>query len=149
LNGVPALSNFDIFATGGALYKAVVQQFTATADGSGQIVAVFTGVNGIAQGSGIEVLSGGTQVLAIKCGLGANSGVTVRPTTFTNQGTLLVASGDSLNVSGLKSNVGNATLSGAGSVLTLSGTNYVVNAGLAVGSGQTLTLNGTWTNAAG
>jgi trimeric autotransporter adhesin len=55
INGNTVLSNFDIFATAGA-NKALVEQFTATANSSGQIVISFA--NGTAdqpKSSGIEI----------------------------------------------------------------------------------------------
>ena len=42
INGAPALTNFDIVQTAGSAYKAVVKQFTATANANGQIVIQFT-----------------------------------------------------------------------------------------------------------
>jgi hypothetical protein len=45
-NGNPGLTNFDIFATAGAQYKAVSQTFNATSDATGQIVLEFTAVSG-------------------------------------------------------------------------------------------------------
>ncbi|HLQ51519.1 MAG TPA: malectin domain-containing carbohydrate-binding protein, partial [Terriglobales bacterium] len=56
INGTQVLSNFDIFATAGAMSKAVVEQFTATANASGQIDIVFTTVTDKALVSGIEVV---------------------------------------------------------------------------------------------
>jgi choice-of-anchor A domain-containing protein len=56
INGVTVLSNFDIFATAGGAYKAVVQDFTATADSSGQIVINFQMVTDNATIEGIEIL---------------------------------------------------------------------------------------------
>jgi beta-galactosidase len=55
INGTTVLSNFDIYATAGA-NKALVEQFTATANSSGQIVITYT--NGTAdqpKSSGIEI----------------------------------------------------------------------------------------------
>jgi hypothetical protein len=55
INGTAVLANFDIVATAGA-NKALVEQFTATANGSGQIVIAFT--NGTADQpklSGLEI----------------------------------------------------------------------------------------------
>jgi hypothetical protein len=55
INGTTVLSNFDIYAVAGA-NKAVVEQFTATANSSGQIVISYT--NGTAdqpKSSGIEI----------------------------------------------------------------------------------------------
>jgi hypothetical protein len=46
INGTQVLTNFDIIAAAGAAKKAIVKQFTATANGSGQIVVQYTaGVN--------------------------------------------------------------------------------------------------------
>jgi len=42
INGTPVLTNFDIYATAGAEYKAVVESFTATANSSGDIVIALT-----------------------------------------------------------------------------------------------------------
>jgi len=56
INGTAVLSNLDIFATAGGANKALVEQFTTTANSSGQIVVDFT--NGSADQpkiSGIEV----------------------------------------------------------------------------------------------
>ena len=55
INGTTVLSNFDIYATAG-MNKALVEQFTATANSSGQIVISYT--NGTAdqpKSSGIEI----------------------------------------------------------------------------------------------
>jgi len=54
------LTNFDIFATAGARYKAVVQQFNGTASSGGSIAIQFTNVTDNAQVNGIEVLGGST-----------------------------------------------------------------------------------------
>jgi len=57
INGQQVLTNFDILATAGAEYKAVVEQFTAAPDSTGKITIVFTTVKDNAQINGIEVLS--------------------------------------------------------------------------------------------
>ncbi|HLV99978.1 MAG TPA: malectin [Ktedonobacterales bacterium] len=59
INGNQVLSNFDIFATAGGEYIAVVEQFSATASSSGSITIQFTTVTDNAQVNGIDVLSGG------------------------------------------------------------------------------------------
>ena len=57
INGNSYLSNFDIFATAGAQNKAVVEQTTATANSSGQIVISFTqGSADNPEIAGIEIL---------------------------------------------------------------------------------------------
>jgi endoglucanase len=64
INGTTVLTNFDIFATTGAIHKATVQQFTAAANTSGRIVVAFTNVTNNALINGIEVNStgGGTTI---------------------------------------------------------------------------------------
>lgn len=56
LNSTRVLTNFDIFATAGAEYKAVIEQFSATATSSGTIAIQFVSVKDNAQVNGIEVL---------------------------------------------------------------------------------------------
>jgi hypothetical protein len=55
INGTQVLTNFDIFATAGGENIAVVEQFGATANTSGQIVIVFTTVIDNAAVNGIEI----------------------------------------------------------------------------------------------
>ena len=57
INGVQVLTNFDIFATAGAQYTAVVETFTATADSNGNVtIALSNGNAGVPLICGIEVL---------------------------------------------------------------------------------------------
>jgi len=56
INGTTVLTNFDIFATAGAAFKAVLREFTATANASGQIAIVFTTVTDNATIEGIEIV---------------------------------------------------------------------------------------------
>jgi hypothetical protein len=57
INGTTVLTNFDMFAAAGATYTAVVENFTATANSSGQIVIAFTnGAVNQPEFEGIEVL---------------------------------------------------------------------------------------------
>ena len=59
INGTTVLNNFDIYATAKANFTAVAEQFTATANSSGDIVIAFT--NGTIDQpmiEGIEVLGG-------------------------------------------------------------------------------------------
>ncbi len=58
INGQQVLTSFDIYATAGAANKAVVEQYNATADASGQIAVQFTSVNDNAKVNGIEVIGG-------------------------------------------------------------------------------------------
>jgi len=55
INGTQVLTNFDIFATTGAKNKAVIEQFTANANSSGQYVITFTSVKDLSLISGIEI----------------------------------------------------------------------------------------------
>ena len=56
INGSPVLSNFDIFAAAGAKDQAVVKQFTATADSTGQLAIQFSSVTDYAEVNGIEII---------------------------------------------------------------------------------------------
>jgi hypothetical protein len=56
INGTTVLSSFDIYATAGARYKAVVREFTATANASGQIVLNFNTVTDNASIEGIQII---------------------------------------------------------------------------------------------
>jgi hypothetical protein len=56
INGTSVLSNFDIYATAGGNYRAVVREFTTTANASGQIVVTFTTVTDNASIGGIEII---------------------------------------------------------------------------------------------
>ena len=59
INGAAVLSNFDIIAAAGGANKAIARQFTATANGNGQIVISFTQAGAdYPKVSGIEVTSG-------------------------------------------------------------------------------------------
>jgi len=55
INGTQVLTNFDIFAAAGAKNKAVIEQFTANANASGQYVITFTPVKDNSLVSAIEV----------------------------------------------------------------------------------------------
>ena len=56
INGTQVLTNFDIFATAGGEYIAVIEPFTATASSTGTITIQFVTVKDNAQINGIEVL---------------------------------------------------------------------------------------------
>ena len=56
INGATVMSSFDIYATTGARYKAVLREFTATANSSGQIVINFNTVTDNATIEGIEII---------------------------------------------------------------------------------------------
>ena len=74
INGTTVLTNFDIFATAGASYTAVVKQFTATANSSGQIViALSNGAKDQPMINGIEVLGSAASCRSVP---GAPTGLT-------------------------------------------------------------------------
>jgi fibronectin type 3 domain-containing protein len=56
INGTQVLTNFDIFATAGGEYIAVIESFTATASSTGTITIQFVSVKDNAQVNGIEIL---------------------------------------------------------------------------------------------
>ncbi len=55
INGTQVLTNFDIFATAGGEYKAVIEPFTATASSTGTVTIQFVTVKDNAQVNGIEI----------------------------------------------------------------------------------------------
>jgi hypothetical protein len=60
INGTPVLTNFDIFATAGAMFTAVIEPFNVTADASGTINVAYTyGPAGNPLSSAIEVYAPG------------------------------------------------------------------------------------------
>ena len=66
INGTTVLTNFDIYATAKANFTAVVEQFTAAANSSGQIVIAFT--NGTIDQpmiNGVEVLGSSTSCTTV------------------------------------------------------------------------------------
>ena len=56
LNGARVLTDFDIFATAGGMDRALVEEFTTTADSNGQITVQYTTLRDAATSSGLEVL---------------------------------------------------------------------------------------------
>jgi len=56
INGSPALTNFDIATAAGGVNKALVEQFTATADSSGKITITFTWQTNWPLVNGVEIL---------------------------------------------------------------------------------------------
>lgn len=70
VQGTTVLNDFDIVAAAGSNFKAIVREFTATADGSGNIVVRGIAVVDNAKFNGIEILT-------------AVSDVTVGPDTIT------------------------------------------------------------------
>jgi hypothetical protein len=99
INGTPVLTNFDIFAATGAMNKATVREFTATANGSGQIIIQYSNIAGKdnAKSSGIEILP----LLAAPTGVAA---------TLTSNGQVKLSWAASVNATSY--NVKQATVSG-------------------------------------
>jgi hypothetical protein len=60
INNTKVLSNFDVFATTGARFKAVAESFAATANGSGAVVITLSAVTDNAAIDGIEIAAGGS-----------------------------------------------------------------------------------------
>ena len=60
INGTQVLTNFDIFATAGGEYIAVIEPFTATASSTGTITIQFVTVKDNAQVNGIEIYPSST-----------------------------------------------------------------------------------------
>jgi hypothetical protein len=56
INGTTVLSKFDVYAAAGGNYKAVLREFAATANSSGQIVINFNTVTDNATIEGIEII---------------------------------------------------------------------------------------------
>jgi hypothetical protein len=56
LNNNTVLSNFDVYANAGGNFRALLREFTATADSSGQIAVKFSTITDNATISGIEIL---------------------------------------------------------------------------------------------
>jgi O-glycosyl hydrolase len=56
INGTTVLSNYDIYAETAARYKAVVKEYIAIANASGQIVIAFANVTDNAKIDGIEII---------------------------------------------------------------------------------------------
>jgi hypothetical protein len=56
INGTTVLSNYDVYSATGARYKAIVREFTATANTSGRIVIAFTNVTDNATIEGIQII---------------------------------------------------------------------------------------------
>jgi len=60
INGSTALSSFDVFASAGGAFKAVVRELPAVANSSGQLLVGFVSIKDNAKVNGIEVYSAST-----------------------------------------------------------------------------------------
>ncbi len=152
LNGTKVLPGFDIIAAAGGKDKAVVEQFTTTADSGGTITASFAGTGGYeyAEINGIEVLSGSTDVLTVDCGQTTGAGITINPNVFTNQGTMSASNGDTLSIEGAWSNAATGKITATNATLDLgdqysSSTSAWSNAGTITGTNSTINLGGVFT----
>ncbi len=87
INGTQVLTNFDIFATAGARYKAIAESFSAVANAQGQIVISFSSPRTssyAASVNAIELYSGTTRLLAIDAGSYPANGLTIAPAGLGN-----------------------------------------------------------------
>ena len=143
INGTQVLTNFDIYAAAGGKDTAIQKTFSATANASGQIAVAFsTGSIGNPLINGIEVLSAGVALQQINCGLLAGGTITISPTTFSNQGTLLASKGETLNVGGMLAQLG--TFDSTGGTMNVTGTLNNSGSTLALSAATgSLTLSGT------
>ena len=121
INGTQVLTNFDIFATAGGEYIAVIEPFTATASSTGTITIQFVTVKDNAQVNGIEIYPSS-----------ANTVTVTNPGTQTST----VGTAASLQIS--------ASDSASGQTLTYTATG--LPAGLSINSGTGL-ISGTPTTA--
>jgi fibronectin type 3 domain-containing protein len=74
INGTSELSNFDIYATAGAIHKAVTKQYTIASDANGNIAVAYTNVTNNALSNGVEVLTASGSPPAAPTGLAASAG---------------------------------------------------------------------------
>jgi hypothetical protein len=108
INGASVLSSFDIYATAGARYKAVVREFTATPNASKQIVIKFTTVTDNATICGIEIIPAIAAPVITTDLPSAKSVYAGQPVTFS-----IVASGSNLNYQWYRSGYGSYAITGA------------------------------------
>jgi thermitase len=77
-NGNTLLSSFDVYAAAGAMFKAIVKEFSVTADGSGTLSLTFTGTPGAVDPTpfvcAIEVVTDVPQAPSTPTGLTATAG---------------------------------------------------------------------------
>jgi len=75
INGAQVLTNFDIFATAGTNYKAVIKEYILPANGSGQMAIQYVNIAGRdnAKSSGIEILPVNTAVPPVPSGVVATT----------------------------------------------------------------------------
>ncbi|HKO52524.1 MAG TPA: malectin domain-containing carbohydrate-binding protein, partial [Polyangiaceae bacterium] len=83
INGTRVLQNFDIYVAAGGTLKALVKDFPAVANASGQVTVTFTSVTDSAKLSGIEVLSAGGQSGGSNAAPTVANPAAVNPTTVT------------------------------------------------------------------
>jgi hypothetical protein len=68
INGTTVLPDFDVFAAAGAEFKAVIEEFITTSNGSGNIAIAYN------YGSAANPLANGIEVIPIASGVSINSG---------------------------------------------------------------------------
>jgi beta-galactosidase len=137
INGTTVLPNFDIYATAKANFTAVVEQFTAAANASGQIVVSFTnGTKDQPMINGIEVLGSSPACTTIPS---APTGLTATPSSASAIGLSWTAVTPPANCSISSYSVYRSTMSGftpgSGNLVAsgVTGTTYS-NTGLAASS---------------
>jgi fibronectin type 3 domain-containing protein len=129
INGTTVLTNFDIFATAGANYTAVVEQYTATANSSGDMVIAFTaGAKDQPMVEGIEILGSSTSCSAVPT---APTGLTATASSSSAIGLSWTASTPPANCTVSSYNVyGGTTANPTTLIASVTGTSYT-NTGLA------------------
>jgi hypothetical protein len=150
LNGTQVLTDFDIVAEAGGVNRAVVREFTAVADASGDIVVNFDSGNNWPLINGIELLSGATVVQAINAGLLPGGTFTINPSSFTNVGQITVSPDETLSLQNTWTNAVGGTIAAAGATLNLgdqysSSQNAWSNAGSINATDSTVNLGGQFT----
>ena len=120
VNGASALSNFDIYASAGASYKAISRSVTTTANSSGQIIISLTNITGGAKVDAIRIIAAGSGSTATS------------PTTAVNLASTFNAIGISSDSNPAAGNMdgGGYSYSGnlLGSALTTGGVTYSLGA---------------------
>jgi chitodextrinase len=139
INGTAVLTNFDIYATVGAKYTAMVENFTATANSSGDIVIAFTnGTTNQPMFNGIEVLSNSKGVTECSAAPSAPTGLAASGTSST--GTTLSWTADSAPANCTISSY--TVLKNGASIGTATGTSFAVT-GLSASTAYSFTVEAT------
>jgi beta-galactosidase len=130
INGTQVLTNFDIYATSGGVNKAVIEQFSTTANSSGQIVITSANVLDNAEFNGIQIktssgggpIANGTYALALACATGSRLDDTGAVSNGTHMQIWTAGSGNA-NQAWTLTNIGGSTYT-----MTIDGT-YCLDSG--------------------